>query len=394
MTKGNRRRHQKRGLLLASVGVLVVVAWCVSRGPVLALSPEAQQQVVAPPLAQGAHVNVWASGGLGNRLASVLNGVWLAHALDRHLVVHWPLDNACQAPFTALFTPRGDASQKITVVPRAPDPSAFHIALLTPRLHSRATDRSSAYRSTRADFSLAGWEKMEDADSVHRLTSGWARNTSLAHDAPFLSFVRELFGGREGPTSLLYANDRVAQGVELRQLGVLFARAVAVVPEVIDMAAGIFRQHGWRPGGELASRPVGVHLRGTDAARVADVPAMARDVRKRFPGRRYFVCGDSRALEDDFAAAVASPGRVVRRVKRALPVQGDPSLPFRVMNNGARVLSNIVRSGDSVVEALADLLLLSRTELPNPRLKGSVVSSFIDIAAVLQKMDFDPFAGT
>ena len=329
---------------------------------------------------------LWASGGLGNRLFSLAGGLHLAAAAGRAPVLVWPVDDACHAPWTALFAPLatrdgGDRGASLL------EDEVATVAGLLARHRQR---RQQQQQQTVAFLTPRLLREVRLAGGGASLRN--SRETPLAEAAAALAGRG---GGDDGGPCGVYANDRLPLGfpelpahARLRLLRPLQRLQPAV-------AAGV-RAFAARHNVSRAAGVVGVHLRGTDAAGGgADAAAALADARRRFPGKRLFVCGDSAALEAAFLEAARLAGaRAVRREKRSYPTRPDTSRPFRLEkassgeggSKGARVRvgSNIHRDRQATEDALVDLVLLSRTRLPDPPLRGTVPSSFYAFAGFAQ----------
>ena len=317
---------------------------------------EAEGTLTAQPHNDGSHgststVTVLASGGLGNRLFSVLGGIWLASLLPTAtLRVVWVAEPACGAPWQDLF------DRPPFRIVATPHEGAADVMCLTPRLIAT----------------------MDGMDAVN------CRETNLAADGEFVQHIRRLL--QSGPVQVVYANDRVAKGMSRKALRMLLKTAFLIRPVVSVMS----EVAAWGDHGVL----VGVHLRGTDAARRANVTQIGRDLATRHGENhiRIFVCSDERSLEEDFVAHMAHlrPAWQVLTRARRYPTRQDAALPFRVAaaDGKTRMRSNVVRSTQVTHDALVDLILLSRTSLPKEGHRGEVQSSFVQFARFAQQIQF------
>jgi hypothetical protein len=129
-----------------------------------------------------------------------------------------------------------------------------------------------------------------------------------------------------------------------------------IQPEILARVRAFVAEHG------IDRNVTGLHVRSTDACYKDAVLQRARK-EVRDASRRFFVCSDEASLEAEFGALAnvcalpkthyvekGGPGDW-----RIPPADGDPCHCF-----------NVVRSRESVIEAFADLLILSRTRIvPN-----------------------------
>ena len=306
--------------------------------------------IYATRLTGSAHVAVWASGGLGNRMAGVINGLWLAHTLKVPLIIYWETDRACGATFDTLF----DYSSNIKIVQKSPNALLYSAILATPKY---------SYLDTAGHWEFKSFES--------RITP---LNINTGGSGEFMSWA--LLNAKR--SSILYINDHVDNSIDLNLLSTVIHQSLSF-KRGISLAANKFTSDN-----KLTLQTIGIHLRATDAARAVNITAISADAERRFPHALFFVCSDSRKAEDELIARLP---KTVRRNKHSYTKLLEPNLPFRVLkDNGERSFSNIMRDEQSVVDAAIDILILSKIHIPTPRLYGSVISSFVSIAELIKEI--------
>ena len=129
-------------------------------------------------------------------------------------------------------------------------------------------------------------------------------------------------------------------------------------PVIIDRVDRFCLSHQIDP-----KNTVGIHLRGTDARIPLRMKDVITDVRIRFSGRTFFVASDDEKAERQFLEEFR--GRAVKNtLKTHYPGKLDKNSDFRIQGKLGAGRFNVERDEPSVVDALTDMALLSRTERP------------------------------
>eukprot|EP00756_Hemistasia_phaeocysticola_P002873 Hpha_TRINITY_DN11939_c0_g2::TRINITY_DN11939_c0_g2_i2::g.20860::m.20860 len=266
-------------------------------------------------------VTVSATGGLGNRIYALLGAAALAEHLRWPLRVAWGVDGKCRAPLHELFT----LGPSVAVSGSLEGVGGFDVAVLTPKWlktwkaqlpELQADSRRASLGTVEGLMRSAGWEA----------------------GAP--------------PLRLLYSVDTAPPGASGRQLRQAAGHVGLRLNSTLRAEAAQFAKlHG------IDRSVIGVHLRGTDAWAKLDVDAVARDAIARYPGRRFFVCGDEAANELSFSALLGA-NRVVVRTKAQYPRRARAGEPWRTALGGTTEY-NIERSAAAVADAAIDMQLLS-----------------------------------
>lgn len=267
------------------------------------------------------------NGGLGNRIRSLCSGLYLAEAAELPFVILWPRNPRCDAFYTDLFDPIALVFDQ-EVVDLLPSYSG-----LVSLLHEPYQEYLLSNTSPR-EFSCL--EQILEFFDSHK------SSTILFSENNFLAFMSEKDKKKSA------ARIRFNQEIRLR-----FDRVLATFPKSF----------------------YGVHLRGTDFPSSAPI----REIYQLIESNRnasFFVCSDEYLIERQLAhfenVCIHEKKHYVQKIG-----PGNWNTPVDVQGIGYS--SNVFRSGESLIEACVDLLLLSRSEIIN-----TSASSFLDIARFLK----------
>eukprot|EP01062_Namystynia_karyoxenos_P048250 TRINITY_DN3666_c0_g3_i1.p1 TRINITY_DN3666_c0_g3~~TRINITY_DN3666_c0_g3_i1.p1 ORF type:complete len:642 (+),score=231.73 TRINITY_DN3666_c0_g3_i1:77-1927(+) len=295
-----------------------------------------------------------ADNGLGDRLGSLFDAVWLAYVLDAHFHMLWNMNNECRARFGLLFQFNGT-----------------HASL--PDNGSTGLETALANRTKDFDAIITlghhrGTAHLVDPKLSTKNSPGvdkpWyshtARPISLETTSELVQWAkqRQKKGLR---VHILHHSDRLAQGVTLENIKKAMNHfKFKLATPIWNRVNAFTRKHEINP-----QSTVGIHLRATDARIPLMMDVVLSDVRQRFTGRRFFVCSDDKAKEEEFMSAF--PGKVVRNTfKTSYPTKlhGKEGEGWRISGVRGSGRFNVERGEPSVIDALTDMAILSRTEKP------------------------------
>lgn len=263
------------------------------------------------------------NGGLGNRIRSLCSGLYLYEAAELPFVILWPKNPRCDASYTDLFDPIALAfdQEVIDLLPR--------YSRLVCLLHEPYQEYLLSNTSPR-EFNCL--EQILEFFDLHK---GLA---ILFSENNFLAFMSE--NDKKKSISRIGFN----QEIRLR-----FEEVLAKFPKNF----------------------YGVHLRGTDFPGTAPI----REIYQLIESNRdasFFVCSDEYSIEKQLGnfknVYIHEKKHYVQKIG-----PGDWNSPVDI--RGINYSSNVFRSGESLIEACVDLLLLSRSEIIN-----TSTSSFLEIA--------------
>jgi hypothetical protein len=256
---------------------------------------------------------VLCDGGLGNRLNALLFALVLKAKYGHPWEIAWPLNNWCGAAFEQMF---------VTDLP---------------------VTRESIldFRERQNQYKLLMHENQCDFDEAHitfhRDLVSYADYEGILHAHPSVLYFHHLLPGFVSVADLQAGLSMIGVESGVRRTAEEFCRTKG-----IDQAV------------------FGLHIRKTDFGATVDDDGLFKLVETT--PHRYFVCSDDREVNSRFAAL---PNAVVFE-KRHFPAMAVAGAGWNQMTRDAegRVFPfNVTRSADSIVEALIDLLILSRTTL-------------------------------
>ena len=133
--------------------------------------------------------------------------------------------------------------------------------------------------------------------------------------------------------------------------------------EIIDKVSGFVNQYN------IDSNVMGLHIRKTDSSEEVDLNFWINTILSN-PSKRYFVCSDSEAEENKFKYF---PNVIVHPKQEYVRTKWRDK-PWIYSND--KGYKNVVRSEESVIEALHDLLILSHTNIQDT----NKYSTFLQLA--------------
>eukprot|EP00754_Rhynchopus_humris_P022355 Rhum_TRINITY_DN14788_c19_g1::Rhum_TRINITY_DN14788_c19_g1_i1::g.119154::m.119154 len=295
--------------------------------------------------------------GLGDRLGSLYSAIHLAWTLKANFHIVWNMNNECRARVSTLFTYDGSSSSVY---------NHSYYDNLQVEMAKPERDMQSKYDAVITlvhHFSTAHLVK-HDVGSPHppsgdgQWLCGESRKVNIGETGELVQWAesRKKRGLR---THILHHIDRLAQGSTLEGVGKAMKhfnfRINKVITDRVDRFCDV---HHINP-----INTVGIHMRATDARIPLRLTDVLTDVRLRFVGRNFFVASDDPKAEATFLKEFV--GRAVKNtMKTHYAAKVDESLDFRVGGKLGALRFNVERNEASVVDALTDMALLSRTERP------------------------------
>jgi hypothetical protein len=276
---------------------------------------------------------VYCDGGLCNRLNALIYALVLRDRYGHAWSVAWPVNNWCGASFGSLFStdmPVGSHSLQ-------------HFAAL------------------QADYLFL----------VHELQSG-LRAEQVVHNGTLTSveaFGPHLNGGRP----VFYYHNLFPHPVDTTSIKRALSH-LRIDRVVWDRAAGFCRANG------IDRDVCGLHIRKTDFGATVDDARLFNSVAVH-PGR-FFVCSDDAGVNARFGTLANCCVLKKNHFPQKLLADGDWNATT-TDGDGRRFPFNITRPEESVVEALADLLILSAT---TPL--STSTSTFLGMARIFQAANY------
>jgi hypothetical protein len=255
----------------------------------------------------------------------------LAKMLDLAPQVVWPVNNWCGAPFSQLF------EDELPVVDRE---LATFAAERDRYQYLIVEDRLNLAREWVSPLHLAHWNDM----------------SALAATS-----TRDIF----------YYTALIPPFIDAASIATQ-VRALHLRRVIVERAEAFLRSNGLGPQGFF-----GVQIRKTDfGGNGADDQNLFELVHKT-AHKRFFVCSDDKAVEERFKAL---PNAVIHAKTAHVEKLVDGGWNTPTSDHSGRVYAcNVNRSGQSVIDALVDLLILSHSQV----VKTSN-STFLNTALLLQ----------
>jgi len=277
-------------------------------------------------------VYIYCDGGFGNRYHSLVSGLFLADACQRKPVVIWPINNYNEAGFYQLFD-------------------------------------TSIEECT--DFTGKDWlEKLNPLNIV--AWNPWHANVDEQHNcmgiySPIDQFLKNrddkevfFYGGRLCPWVFIDALPKIVDQVPLKR-------------ELVDQAHNFIKDN-------FGDRPFnGLHVRKTDHPYPLEEDKFIEQINS--DDVKCFVCSDDPETEQKFLNSCPNVRVYSKQHKVEMLVQnGNWGFPI-LDSTGHSFPYNVKRGAESVLEAMIDLLILSKSNIINTDHR----STFIRTAILLSK---------
>lgn len=272
-------------------------------------------------------------GGLSNRLNSLIFCLILRAKYGHDWVIGWPRNNWCGAAFDKLF------ESELAVRDQPLDYYRKHESEYQPVLHEN-----------QCNFSL-------DRLILQSQLTGYTDYATILNSHPNVLYCHNLLPGFVG------AED---WALGLCQLGIN-ARVRAV-------AEDFCQTH------RIDGTVLGLHIRKTDFGDTVDDQGLYNLVLTN--PNRFFVCSDDAEVNRRFSELPNCSVFEKQHFPQKLLAEGDWKA-WTTDAEGRQFPFNITRPEDSIIEALVDLLILSRTTLVS-----TSHSTFLNMAIIFKTVDF------
>ena len=253
--------------------------------------------------------------GLGNRLGSLVGGLKTAELLNYQPIVCWPINNWCQAEFHELFRSAIELE------------SNDFATMLVNQIHDSGLPFFFISQFTEDTISKNYFENSLHAiEEIRKLNS----------DA--------LFSCAKLPKS--YARDSEDISKYLKSLGIAKSIRSAVEKFVIE--------------NKIDKTVRGVHIRKTDSKNHVDENIVFENI-KNSPQQRYFICSDDKSIEDKF---ITLSNVIIFPKSTYVEKLQDGHWRDNVTDDaGRKIVFNMNRPKQAMIEAFVDMLILSKTKI-------------------------------
>lgn len=272
-------------------------------------------------------------GGLSNRLNSLIFCLILKAKYGHNWAIGWPKNNWCGAAFDKLF------ESDLAVRDEPLDVYRKHESEYQPVLHEN-----------QCNFSL---ERL----ILQSQLAGYADYEAILNSHPNVLYCHNLLPSFVSPEDWVLG---------LRQLG--------INSKVVAIAEDFCQTH------RIDNTVLGLHIRKTDFGDTVDDQGLFNLVVNN--SNRFFVCSDDAEVNRRFSELPNCSVFEKQHFPQKLLADGDWK-SWTTDAEGRRFPFNITRPEDSIIEALIDLLILSRTTLVS-----TSHSTFLNMAIIFKTAGF------
>jgi len=276
-------------------------------------------------------ITINCDGGMGNRLNSLIGGIWVAKKLNRPYVIVWPSNSACGCLFHDLFdTTTPVINQGINALFKSNIENIFLI-------HKNHTK-----------FKLNKWYRINE-QSLKELTTVDDHITYYHDQIPPFVTSDDIFN-------------------ILSELKIQSSIRSEITKFCID--------------NKINPTTYGLHLRLTDRSHEININRLYNDVLSQ-PNKKFFVCSDDLDWESKFdALANVCTYKKTEYVEKLIPGTWRTT----VTDQEGRVSPyNVNRPKDSIIQAFIDLIILSRTTMIDTNRQ----STFLKIAHLYNNINIE-----
>lgn len=254
-------------------------------------------------------ITIFADGGLGNRLGSLVGGLLTAKEINATPIIAWPQNNWCGCSFDSLFEP-------------------------------------------------SPWQISEQ--TIHDLFVPNSPNIFLIHENQSNNVLEHVWSHKQenieklknNTDNVIYYHNKVPSYFSEQQI-INQLKLLKINSNVLNTVKGFCQHHG------IDKNTVGLHLRKTDVAGLNE-EKLYRQVIKQ-PLQKFFVCSDDSVTEKRFALLPnVSAYPKTHYVEKLILGNWNQAMTDP---DGRQTQYNVNRNSQSVVEAFVDLLILSQTTI-------------------------------
>lgn len=269
-------------------------------------------------------------GGIGNRMNSLIAGLILSNKINRVPIVYWPLNNWCDCPFEDLFECNINLSSEDINYVFANNLDSYFMIINNPTVH-----KDIKY----LDFS---------ENSINFLNNNKKDVVYMNNKLPDIFVKADCY--------------RVLQSLPVKK-------------EIVDHVKEFVTNK------KISTNVHAVHIRLTDNTKQVDVNFLFDQIQQN-PNIRYFVCSDDKSTELKFNKL---PNVEIHEKNNYVEKLVEGSWNETIKDKEGRSFNfNVNRSRNSIIEALQDVLILSKCNLSNKQAK----STFYQLAKFYAGVNF------
>lgn len=256
-------------------------------------------------------------GGLGNRLGGLIGGLITAKILHCDPIICWPTNNWCGCEFTDLF----DANLNV--------------------INLKSIDLFSANRDV--------------CFMTHFHNNEYESTNIFGHSTEDLAIVKQK------NNTVIYFNNKLPSYTQQHNI-VEELKKIQIKNDILSLVRNYCRAN------MIDFKTYGIHIRLTDNPRKADIDSIFTLLSSSMK-ENYFVCSDDKDTELRFSTL---PNVKINLKNNYVKKLVEGSWNENIIDNEGRSFNfNVDRNKDSVVEALVDMLILSRTNLSKLKNKST-----------------------
>lgn len=250
---------------------------------------------------------IYCDGGFGNRFNSLIVGLILSKLGNFNPVIMWPKTSACGSSFKKIFENDYDVIEKT-------------LDYFYPIVNSCAFAMHGNFLNFNTEiFNCNNIKSIDNILQYYKFTN------------------KEFF---------VYNNDRIPDCITLDLIKeVYISLGIKINTKLLDVANNFIEKNN-------LNNFYGIHLRDTDFHQIDDMSRYDKyyDMVSNDKSKKYFVCSDNKLLEQKFNEL---PNVFIRNKTQYV----------EKLNDNSQWANNVNRPEDSVLEAIVDLLILSKSDI-------------------------------
>ena len=252
--------------------------------------------------------------GLGNRFGSIIGGLRIAELTNTEPIICWPKNNWCQCNYEDLFELK--------------------------------------FRVESNDFSLSLTNKIQEYQLPYFFLGSFGNDLSKKIYGYSVKEINELNQERD---HLFYSNCKIPKTDMISANDVTrLLKSIPIKKEILKKVKNFCEKNN------ISKTTLGIHLRKTDTHSIADENHIFNEV-KNNSSINYFLCSDSKDTESRFLKL--SNVTVYQKQSEVSKIIEGEWRQSVLDQQGNKILFNINRPKEQIVDALIDMLILSRTSI-------------------------------
>ena len=252
--------------------------------------------------------------GLGNRFGSIIGGLRISELTNTEPIICWPKNNWCQCNYEDLFELK--------------------------------------FKVESNDFSLYLTNKIQEYQLPYFFLGSFDNDLSKKIYGYSIKEINEL---NQENDHLFYSNCKIPKTDMISANDVTrLLKSIPIKKEILNKVKNFCEKNN------ISKTTLGIHLRKTDTPSIVDENHIFDEV-KNNSSINYFLCSDSKDTESRF---LKLPNvTVYQKQSEVLKIIEGEWRQSVLDQQGNKILFNINRPKEQIVDALIDMLILSRTNI-------------------------------